>query len=58
MLAVDFTESKAVNLARYKIKSGEYLIIVEGFAMRVHGEWFAVDGYLKIDGVLAVGILT
>lgn len=57
MLTVDFTESKAVNLARYKIKSNEYLIVVEGFAMRVHGEWFQSDGYLQIDGVLVVGVL-
>ena len=57
MLAVDFTESKGVNLARYKIKAGEYLFVAEGFALRAHGQWLRVDGYVKCDGVIAVGVL-
>lgn len=56
MLTVNFTESKGVNFARYKIKANEYLFVAEGFALRAHGQWLRIDGYVRCEGVIAVGV--
>jgi hypothetical protein len=56
LMLVDFTQSRGVNFARYKVKDGEYLFVAEGFALRVHGAWFRNDGYMRVEGVIAVGV--
>lgn len=54
LMVVDFNTSKGVNLARWRVKVGEYLFIADGFALVTWRGVFVIDGYVRIEGILQV----
>jgi hypothetical protein len=54
MLETDFSTSKGVNFARWRVLPGEYLFIAEGFVLVAYGGVFRIDGYVRVNGILKV----
>jgi hypothetical protein len=50
-----YRDFKAVNLQRYAVLKGEYLVVAEGFVMVVDSPVLRVSGYVRLYGVLRIG---